>query len=171
MIFIGFFILLTTVTAFKVGSKFNLNSALAKVAVTGTLIFSSLELTLPIQNAMAATKQVYLAEPTQEFKDEEKRTSALRKEQIEIRKQWDSIVDEIKASDSPATTENALIKLKTLLRKIDTLPIGVKKLDLVKTCRAKKFEGNKMYIVKYVFYMCSNMFKHAYNIYIYIPLT
>ena len=147
MILISICILLSTVTAFKVGSKFNLNGALAKVAVTGTLIFSSLEITLPIQNAMAATKQVYLAEPTQEFKDEEKRTSALRKEQVGIRKTWDSIVDEIKASDSPATTENALIKLKGLLRKIDTLPIGVKKLDLVKTCRAKKFEGKNMYIV------------------------
>ena len=96
---------------------------------------------IPISNAAVSQ---YLKEPTDDFKEEMKRSEELRKKDIEIRKAWDGIVDEIKASDDPVVTAASIKKLNVLLNKIQTVPIGVKKLDLVKTCRAKKFEGKKI---------------------------
>jgi hypothetical protein len=111
------------------------------VFITVGLLFS------PVLNPLISSSQAaqsYLTEPTPEFLEEEKRTLNLRKEQLEIRKVWDSIIEEIKSSETPATTEASITKLNKLLQKIDTIPTGVKKLELVKVCRAKKFDGKKV---------------------------
>ncbi|CAK9253184.1 unnamed protein product [Sphagnum jensenii] len=110
--------------------------------MSGALLLGTISASLvsPFPNPSIAA-QSYLTEPTTDFLEEQQRTAELKKQQINIRKIWDSIIEEIKASDSPATTEAALKKLNKLLATIETIPTGVKKLDLVKTCRAQKFEG------------------------------
>lgn len=92
----------------------------------------------------ADAAQTYLKEPTSDFKEEEIRTAEKRKSDLAIRKSWDEIVEQIKASEKPETTAAAIKKLNVLLAKVETIPTGVKKLDIVKTCRAKKFEGKKI---------------------------
>lgn len=116
-------------------------SLIAKVLIAGLVAFPC---TMPMYPTSSLAKTQYLVEPTQEFIEEEKRTAAMRIQQLEIRASWDNLVDEFVKSETPKQTETALINLRNLLQKIDTLPTGVKKLELVKTCRAKKFEGKKI---------------------------
>lgn len=86
----------------------------------------------------------YLTEPTEEFKDEEARVAAFQAEQQRIRKEWDRIVDRLATSDDPKVTAQLLRDLKSFLVNIQDMPVGVKKRDLVKLCRGKKFNGRKI---------------------------
>ena len=120
----------------------SIKSVLIKTIAIGGLSLS----TFPYYNygPAASNAAQYLKEPSDDFKEEMKRTAELRRKDLEIRKTWDSIVEDIKTSDEPSKTAASIKKLNVLLDKIQTIPTGVKKLDLVKTCRAKKFEGKKI---------------------------
>jgi len=86
----------------------------------------------------------YLTEPTAEFKDELKKVQAFNAAQQKIRADWDKLVGRLVESEVPSTTAGILNEMAAFLAKTDGLPAGVKKLDLVKTCRKKKFNGRKI---------------------------
>lgn len=121
-------------------SDFNIPSFASKLLVAGALTLSS----MPLAPALAAINGYYLTEPTSSFVDEEKRSQALRKQQLAVRQNWDALIEEFTNAPNPPKREESLVKLKKLLKSIDTLPTGVKKQDLVKTCRAQKFNGKKV---------------------------
>lgn len=50
----------------------------------------------------------------------------------------------VAGADDPRTIEKSLQDLSALMAKIDGIPSGVTKKDLVKTCRTKKFDGKKI---------------------------
>lgn len=104
---------------------------------------SALYLSWQANSADAAGSQ-YLKDPTPDFKDEESRVAAFRDSQIQVRKSWDEIVARLEKSEVPEETEKILIELKSFLSKLADMPIGVKKRDFVKLCRAKKFNGKKI---------------------------
>ena len=82
----------------------------------------------------------FLTEPTAEFKDEEKKVADFKAQQQKIRKSWDEVIAKLEASDSPAITESSIRDLTAILTKYNSgIPSGVKKLELVKTIRAKKY--------------------------------
>jgi alpha-galactosidase len=82
----------------------------------------------------------FLTEPTLEFKDEEKKVADFKAQQQKIRKSWDEVISKLEASDSPVTTEACIRDLTAILTKYNSgIPSGVKKLELVKTIRAKKY--------------------------------
>lgn len=126
-------------------SEFKILPLVSKILVAGVLSFSSLPLNgILIAPAHASGKDFYLAEPSSTFLEEEKRTESLKKQQILTRQNWDALLEEFTLASAPPKREQALIKMKAFLRSIDTLPTGVKKIDLVKTCRAQKFNGKKI---------------------------
>ncbi len=106
--------------------------AFSKLTILSFLSFSVITLPPTIDPSFAAVKLSYLKETTDEFKEQEKLTAQLKSKQAEIRKEWDSIIEEIRNSNSGKNTEEQLIKLNNLLVRIQTIPSGVKKLDLVK---------------------------------------
>lgn len=82
----------------------------------------------------------FLTEPTLEFKDEEKKVADFKAQQQKIRKSWDEVISKLEASDSPVITEACIRDLTAILTKYNSgIPSGVKKLELVKTIRAKKY--------------------------------
>lgn len=82
----------------------------------------------------------FLTEPTAEFKDEEKKVADFKAQQQKIRKAWDEVIAKLEASDNPTVTESSIRDLTAILTKYNSgIPSGVKKLELVKTIRAKKY--------------------------------
>ena len=82
----------------------------------------------------------FLVEPTAEFKDEEKKVADFKAQQQKIRKSWDDVIAKLEGSDNPITTETCIKDLTAILVKYNAgIPSGVKKLELVKTIRAKKY--------------------------------
>lgn len=79
-------------------------------------------------------------ETTAEFKDEEKKVAEFKAQQQKIRKSWDDIIAKLEASDNPVTTESCIRDLTAVLVKYNAgIPSGVKKLELVKMIRSKKY--------------------------------
>ena len=97
-----------------------------------------------VKNEKAALKNGYLTEPTQEFVLEEKRVREFTASQMKIRQKWDEILTKFENSPSAAETESQLNALTAILVEIESIPRGVKKLELVKICRKKKFNGKKI---------------------------
>ena len=98
--------------------------------------------TLPFIATLLTTSLVARAavETTAEFKDEEKKVAEFKAEQQKIRKSWDEIIARLEGSDNPVTTEACIRDLTAVLVKYNAgIPSGVKKLELVKTIRAKKY--------------------------------
>eukprot|EP01041_Mallomonas_annulata_P001718 gene1718-3327_t len=109
------------------------------VAATFPLILSVLSLPI-ISNAAQ-----YLVEPTADFKAEELRTAKLREEEAKARKVWDDIVAKLLNSDDPVSLASTIKEMRLYLIKIDGVPSGFKKQDIIKLCRSKKFiSGRKI---------------------------
>ena len=85
-----------------------------------------------------------MTDPTEEFREEEKRVAAFNSEQAKIRAKWDFIVERLEASESPSETESIIKEMSAFLKDIKGIPTGVKKLSIVKVCRKKKFVGKKI---------------------------
>mmetsp|Transcript_501 Transcript_501/g.844 ORF Transcript_501/g.844 Transcript_501/m.844 type:complete len:214 (+) Transcript_501:21-662(+) len=115
-------------------SKFN------SFAAIGIVLASSVTKT----RVNAATEQAYLREPTVDFKEEEKKVAAFQSLQKQIRIKWDAIIDRLQASEEPAETESIIREMIAYLQGIQSIPQGVKKLEIVKLCRKKKFLGKKI---------------------------
>lgn len=113
----------------------------AKKVSSAVLPFLATLLTTGLVARAAGTGvQGFLTEPTLEFKDEEKKVAEFKAQQQKIRKSWDEIIVKLEASDSPLVTEACIKDLTAVLVKYNSgIPSGVKKLELVKTIRAKKY--------------------------------
>lgn len=110
-----------------------------RTAVAGVLA-GLVALTLGGSNVLA--EYTYLAEPTQEFKDEQKRFANFKQEQLKVRKDWDVLITTLKGSEGkPEVTAVTLKEMNNFLKRIEGIPTGVKKTDIVKLCRGLKFAG------------------------------
>lgn len=96
----------------------------------------------PSSAAQATDELMWLTEPTDEFKENEIKAMEFRKAQLEIKKKFVSVLDEL------ATEKNDEVALRThvedlqrLVIKTQGLPLGIKKQDLFKQIRAKKAKG------------------------------
>ena len=108
------------------------SALVAGICSTGILVDPSL--------AAGTGNKNYLKEPTSEFRDEEKKVADFNKAQAKIRQEWDAIIARLENSNDAATTEAAIKDLKGVLTKYDQgIPAGVKKNELVKTARSKKY--------------------------------
>ena len=108
------------------------NGALATAAIVSTT-----------QAAGAASySQTYLTEPTDEFKANEERAMAFKREQLKEKQAFNTVLTRL-ATESK--TEDQLVadlkELKFLTIKSGGLPAGLKKDDLVKQVRSKKAKG------------------------------
>jgi len=85
---------------------------------------------------------VYLAEPTDEFKESERQRAEFRKAQLEIKKNFDVVLTRLTTqSKTEEELETDLKELKYLVTRTGGLPLGIKKDDLVKAIRSKKAKG------------------------------
>lgn len=92
--------------------------------------------------AANAALQTFLKEPTADFVAENDKVAKFAAEQIKVRKAWDVLVANFEKSESPADLEAAVRAMRIFLIKMPSqIPSGVKKQELVKTCRKKKLIG------------------------------
>lgn len=91
--------------------------------------------------ALAEPRPTYLTEPTEEFKENERKAMEFRRQQILIKQKFTQVLDRL----GTETTEDQLVtdlkELRTLTVETGGLPLGIKKDDLVKIVRAKKAKG------------------------------
>jgi hypothetical protein len=84
----------------------------------------------------------YLTEPTEEFKESERRRDEFRRQQLVIKRKFNDVLDrltfESKTEDELRTD---LEDLRDLVTDTGGLPLGVKKDEMVKIIRAKKAKG------------------------------
>jgi hypothetical protein len=99
---------------------------------------------LPVVVKAASKEKAFLTDPTDEFRDEEKRVAEFNKVQNKIRSQWDEKISALEKAEAPDQIEAILKDLITFLRNLQNVPTGYKKKDLVKLCRSKKFSGKKI---------------------------
>lgn len=91
----------------------------------------------------AANKGFYLIEPTEEFKDEEKKVKDFGASRNKIRQKWDQILEKFKSTTKSEELASSLRELTKVIEDINDIPTGVKKTELVKVIRAKKFQESK----------------------------
>lgn len=100
-------------------------------------------LTLPfIANAAGVRTDAakgYLIEPTEEFNEELALTAALTKKQAAIRQDWDKIVARFEASEKPEDLASTIKEMREFLVKIEGVPAGFTRREMVKKCRIQKF--------------------------------
>uniref|UniRef100_A0A7S2IAH0 RxLR effector protein n=1 Tax=Helicotheca tamesis TaxID=374047 RepID=A0A7S2IAH0_9STRA len=99
---------------------------------------------IPRAPAFAAfdPNNVYLSDPTEEFKESERQRAEFRRAQLEIKKKFDVVLTRL---TTESKTEEELVtdlkELKGLVTSTGGLPLGIKKDDLVKLVRSKKAKG------------------------------
>jgi hypothetical protein len=91
-----------------------------------------------------AQEDAYLTEPTTAFQQAAVKEAAFRAEQSRIRKAWDELFSRLSNTDSADESTKTLRDMNVFLKGIDGLPSGVKKRDVVRVCRPKKFDGFKI---------------------------
>ena len=89
----------------------------------------------------ATSVEAYLVEPTPEFKAEEAKQAAFIAKQNKIRQSWDATFDSLSQANTGELLILNLKEMTAFLAKTDGVPPGVKKIDVVKLCRSKKFVG------------------------------
>ncbi|KAJ1379202.1 hypothetical protein B484DRAFT_412444 [Ochromonadaceae sp. CCMP2298] len=83
----------------------------------------ALLLGVSVQGARA--KEEYLAEPTAEFKDEQKKVTAFLAEQKKIRAAWDAVVARLVASQDAESSAKILDEMTLFLLKCDGMRLSV----------------------------------------------
>lgn len=91
-----------------------------------------------------------LLEPTKEFQDEQKLVAAFDAAQAQKRKEWDAIIVRLEKEEDSTALAGIINEMTAFLVKIEGIPRGVKKQEIVKTCRIKKYVngGKKLDKVK-----------------------
>jgi len=93
-------------------------------------------------SAASAEPQVYLTEPTDEFKESERQRMEFRRAQLEIKKKFTVVLDRfVNTSKTETELEDDLKELRQLIAETGGLPLGIKKDDIVKTVRSVKKLG------------------------------
>lgn len=127
------------------------NSQLKQKLTLGTIAGLFAVGSFTAQKAMAAENKNFSREPTAEFLEEEKKARALAAGQKKDRFEWDALLNKFKAveGDSPAMAKS-LDDMTAFLKKLEGIPSGLKKVDIVKAGRAAKFlgEGRKITLLK-----------------------
>jgi hypothetical protein len=102
-------------------------------------------LNLLLLKGVKAEEKAYLTDPTDDFKAEQIKTAEYNAKQKKIRKDWDILINQFQESKDPAKTADTLKQMRLFLVSNGSIPTGVKKLDVVKMCRKKKFlKGRQM---------------------------
>lgn len=112
-------------------------------SLTNGALSTAAILTTSVQVASAASYgQTYLTEPTEEFKLNEERAMAFKREQLKQKQAFNTVLARL-TTESKTEEElvNDLKELKFLTIKSGGLPTGLKKDDLVKQVRSKKAKG------------------------------
>jgi hypothetical protein len=108
---------------------------LTSLVVGSTLVASA-------QEASADARQVWLTEPTEDFKANEAKAMEFKRGQLAIKAEFNKVLERF-TSDS--NTEDQLVTdltdLRMLVKKTGGLPLGIKKEELVKIIRRKKAAG------------------------------
>jgi hypothetical protein len=90
----------------------------------------------------AEPRPMYLTEPTDEFKANEAKAMEFKRQQLAIKKDFNTALDKLLAETNDADAlENDLKTLKGLVAKTGGLPLGIKKEELIKIIRSKKAKG------------------------------
>ena len=135
-------------------------SSIQKRTREGTLKKSILPLLLSTTAACAmmststiANAAQFLKEPTEDFKAETAKTQALAAKEKKIRADFDVLLQ--KFIDTPESdalennpTERNIRAMINFIKPLDGVPPGIKKTDIVKPCRAKKFSNPKRREIK-----------------------
>lgn len=97
---------------------------------------------LPEVASAAATRPTYLTEPTDEFKENEAKATAFKRQQLLIKKEFSAALDRfiVEPNDEDALIKD-LLELKSLVARTGGLPLGIKKDELFKIIRSKKAKG------------------------------
>ncbi|OEU13391.1 hypothetical protein FRACYDRAFT_269797 [Fragilariopsis cylindrus CCMP1102] len=113
-----------------------------ETAVASAAGIASFFVLAPPQEAMAEARPMYLSEPTDEFKENEAKGMAFKREQLAVKKEFNAALDTFlnEANDSDALVKD-LKDLQNLIVKAAGLPLGIKKDDLFKQIRSKKGKG------------------------------
>jgi len=115
-----------------------LTTQLTKGTSTAIAAFAAVLLSSP--RAGQAKGLQYLKEATPEFTAETARSAKLVAEQKKQRAAWDGLLVKLEAGSSSEELEATLRELRKVLISMPAqIPSGAKKIDLVKTARAKKF--------------------------------
>lgn len=108
----------------------------------GVVGSSTLVVLASAQAASADPRQVWLTEPTEDFKANEAKAMEFKRGQLAIKAEFNKVLERF-TSDSK--TEDQLVTdlsdLRMLVKKTGGLPLGVKKEELVKIIRRKKAAG------------------------------
>ena len=117
------------------------------------LLLSATAACTMMSTSTVANAAQFLKEPTEDFKAETAKTQALAAKEKKIRAEFDVLLQ--KFVDTPESdalennpTEKNLRALINFLKPLDGVPSGIKKLDIVKPCRAKKFSNPKRREIK-----------------------
>ena len=94
------------------------------------------------QPALAEQRELWLTEPTDEFKANEAKATEFKRAQLVLKGEFNKVLDRFTLESN---TEEQLVTdlqdLRTLVQKTGGLPLGVKKEELVKIIRRKKASG------------------------------
>lgn len=84
----------------------------------------------------------YLTEPTEEFKESERQRDEFRRQQLIIKRKFNTVLDRLTfESKTEEQIINDLKELRNLVTETEGLPLGIKKEEVVKIIRAKKAKG------------------------------
>ncbi|GAX09693.1 hypothetical protein FisN_19Lh160 [Fistulifera solaris] len=87
----------------------------------------------------APKRPTYLAEPTEEFRQNEKKASDFKREQLKVKGQFTALLQKLQDDPNDETTlANDLDELRRLVRKGGGLPLGITKDEVVKQVRRRK---------------------------------
>ena len=92
--------------------------------------------------AWAEPRAMYLTEPTDEFKENEAKAAAFKRQQLLAKKDFMAALEKLMGESDDADALVADLKtIKGLVATIGGLPLGIKKDELFKMIRSKKAKG------------------------------
>ena len=117
------------------------------------LLLSTTAACAMMSTSTIANAAQFLKEPTEDFKAETAKTQALAAKEKKIRADFDVLLQ--KFIDTPESdalennpTERNIRAMINFIKPLDGVPPGIKKTDIVKPCRAKKFSNPKRREIK-----------------------
>lgn len=114
------------------------------------MIKSSIRATIPFATAMvgffafksstqAKQPNTYLTEPTEKFQAELAKGQQYDEYRAKIKLAFQNLFKDFEAAEKPEDLIKTLTAMETYLSKINDMPTGIRKKEIVRICRAKKF--------------------------------
>lgn len=141
--------LLACTEAFNPGVTQSRSSLIAPLEATktrrdiiGAALVGSVAFVSTSASAERAPLPTYLTEPTDEFKANEEKAMAFKREQLKIKTQFNKVLERFTTqSKTPDEFEKDINELQDLVIATNGLPLGIKKEELFKIIRRKKSVG------------------------------